>query len=231
MKTFLENNPFYILEVLPTEKRTNIIAKAEEMSFLLDSNSCEEAQTNLLNPERRLVAELDWFCGLPVEQIVDINNCVAETRKIKADSLSGIAKLNAVLHNFEVSRYDDYFELGYLILEIDELYNSVDLLVLLKNINNCRQQAGIREVSEDELRRGYTRKRDHIRQLISEKTTQLSKKDYIEFITMVAEKCIANADYNDGIVISDIIDQSVILLVMLQLPYIITRSKLNMLLG
>ena len=207
MKTFLENNPFYILEVLPTEKRTNIIAKAEEMSFLLDSNSCEEAQTNLLNPERRLVAELDWFCGLPVEQIVDINNCVAETRKIKADNLSGIAKLNAVLHNFEVSRYDDYFDLGYLILEIDELYNSVDLLVLLKNINNCRQQAGIREVSEDELRRGYTRKRDHIRQLISEKTTQLSKKDYIEFITMVAEKCIANADYNDGIVISDIIDQ------------------------
>ena len=45
-KTFLEQNPFYILEVSPNEKRASIISKAEEKAFFSDSNECEEADTD-----------------------------------------------------------------------------------------------------------------------------------------------------------------------------------------
>ena len=51
-KIFLESNPFYVLEVMPNEKRGSIISKAEEKAFFSDDNKCEEAQAKLLNPEK-----------------------------------------------------------------------------------------------------------------------------------------------------------------------------------
>ena len=199
-KTFLEQNPFYILEVSPNEKRASIISKAEEKAFFADGNECEEAQAKLLNPEKRLSAELDWFYEISIEKMADIHNCISESKEIAFDDLTGISRLNAVLHNFSRSNYDDYFELGYAILEIDELYNSIDISELLITINTNRQQSGLREVLEDELEREFNKKRDQIRQLISDKTINLNEEDYIDFITMIAEKCIADEDYNDGIV-------------------------------
>lgn len=206
-KTFLEQNPFYILEVSPNEKRASIISKAEEKAFFSDGNECEEAQAKLLNPEKRLTAELDWFCGVSIEKIADIYNSISETKEISFDDLSGISRLNAILHNFSISNYDDYFELGYAVLELDELYESIDLLDILSTINTCHQQSGIREVSKDELDREFNKKRDQIRQLVSDKIVSLNEEDYIDFITMIAEKCIADENYDDGVVINDIIDQ------------------------
>lgn len=205
--TFLEQNPFYILEVSPNEKRASIISKAEEKAFFADGNECEEAQAKLLNPEKRLSAELDWFYEISIEKMADIHNCISEAKEIAFDDLTGISRLNAVLHNFSRSNYDDYFELGYAILEIDELYNNINITDFLATINTSRQQSGLREVLEDELEREFNKKRDQIRQLISDKTINLNEEDYIDFITMIAEKCIADEDYNDGIVISDIVDQ------------------------
>ena len=206
-KTFLEQNPFYILEVSPNEKRASIISKAEEKAFFSDSNECEEAQAKLLNPEKRLNAELDWFYEISIEKTADIHNCICESKIIDFDGLIGVSRLNAVLHNFSLSNYDDYLELGYAILEIDELYNSIDLSDVLSTINTCRQQSGFREISEDELAREFNKKRDLIRQFISNKLIDISEEDYVDFITMIAEKCIADDDYDDGIIISDVIDQ------------------------
>ena len=49
---FLKDNPFYILEVSPSDKRASIINKAEEKAFFIDSNVAEEAQAKLLNPAK-----------------------------------------------------------------------------------------------------------------------------------------------------------------------------------
>lgn len=205
--TFLEQNPFYILEVSPSEKRASIMAKVEEKSFFSEGNECEEAQARLLNPEKRLSAELDWFLGLSTEKTADIYNCVREGKEISTDGLSSSSQLNAVLYNFSHASYEDYFEIGYAILEIDDLYSSIDIDTLLGEINAYRQKAGMREVLKDELERIFNSKRTQIRQLISEKLADLTDEDYIEFITMLAEKCVADEEYDDGIIISDVIDQ------------------------
>ena len=117
-KTFLEKNPFYILEVMPNEKRGAIISKAEEKAFFADDNECEDAQAKLLNPEKRLSAELDWFFEVPVEKIADIYNAIGASKEISIDGLTGISRINAIIFNFEISNYDDIFELGYAILEL-----------------------------------------------------------------------------------------------------------------
>ena len=90
---------------------------------------------------------------------------------------------------------------------LDELYSGIDIEALLCTINSCRQQAGIRKALVDELEREFNKKRQHIRHLISEKIAGLSDEDYIDFITMVAEKFIADEDYNEGVIISDVVDQ------------------------
>ena len=206
-RTFLEKNPFYILEVMPGDKRASIISKAEEKAFFADGNECEEAQARLLNPEKRLYAEIDWFFDLTIERTVDIHNCISEGAEIVSDGLQGITRLNAVLYNFSRMSYEDYFELGYAILELDELYSGIDKEELLYIINASRQKAGIRNASEDEFAQAFGSKRNQMRQLISEKIAGLSEEDHIEFVTMLAEKCIADDEYDDGIIISDVVDQ------------------------
>lgn len=203
----LVNNPFYVLEVAPTDTRATIISKAEEKAFFLEGNSCDEAQASLLNLSKRLSAEVDWFCGCNESIIANIRQSIKDKTEIRTNELTGLAKLNASLFNLTIATYDDFYELGYAILDIDEQYDNITPFELMKTINECHSKAGVLTVSEDEVERELEKKRERIRKLISAKTQTLSEEDYIEFITMLAEKCIADEDYEDGVVIADVIDQ------------------------
>ena len=97
---FLEKNPFFVLEVAPTDKRATIISKAEEKAFFLEGNSCDEAQASLLNPSKRLSAEMDWFCGCDEATTSNIRQSINNKTTISTDGLTGLAKLNATLYNF-----------------------------------------------------------------------------------------------------------------------------------
>lgn len=204
---FLEKNPFFVLEVAPTDKRATIINKAEEKAFFLEGNSYDEAQAVLLNPSKRLSAEMDWFCGCDETTTSTIRQSIKNKIAINTDGLTGLAKLNATLFNFVLSSYDDYFEVGYAILDIDEQYSSVTSSELMGTLNESHSQAGILAVSEDEVERELGKKREQIRKFIAAKIQEFSEDDYIEFITMLAEKCIADEDYEDGVVIGDVVDQ------------------------
>ena len=101
----------------------------------------------------------------------------------------------------------DPFELGYALLDIDEQFSSIESFELAEQINDNRKLAGIALVQENDVLSELNRKRDGIRQLISEKLDVLDEESYIELVTMLAEKCIAQEDYDDGVILSDIIDQ------------------------
>ena len=124
----LNNNPFYLLEVSPRDKRATIISKAEEKAFFLEDGSGEAAQATLLNPAKRLLVELDWFLDIDKKEIKEINKCIAENKEISTEGLSPISKINALLFNFsimqDVEAYDIYAQDVYikdeLILETSE---------------------------------------------------------------------------------------------------------------
>lgn len=205
--TFLEKNPFYILEVSPGEKRASIIAKAEEKAFFSEGNACEEAQSSLINPARRVSAELEWFFGLAVNQQADIINNIRNHKEISTDGLLGISLLNALVHNFSICEFEDYFEIGYAILEIDELYDALNTFELCETINKYRTQSGIAPVTESDVIDGLGKRRTAIRQIITATLETLTNADYIELVSMIAEKCIADENYEDGVIIGDVIDQ------------------------
>lgn len=204
---FITNNPFYILEVDPADKRTTIIDKAEEKAFFTDSKICEDAQTALLNPSKRLTAMINWFFDIPAEKITQISVSIELGKEINTDDLEGLAKLNALLFNFAITANEKPLDMGFDIICIDEQFNSINLEDLTTTINKYNKKAGIIDVKIDEVGREMNKKRDDIRHLIAKKMTKLNEHDCIELVTMLAEECIADEAYLDGVIISDVVDQ------------------------
>ena len=123
------------------------------------------------------------------------------------DGLSALSKLNATLYNFSLSNEDESYEMGYSILDIDEQFSSLDTEGITSIINQNRDKAKLGTVQVQDVHTELGKKREEIRQLITEKLSSLDQDSYVELVTMLAEKCIADDDYNDGVILSDVIDQ------------------------
>ena len=125
---------------------------------------------------------------------------------MSTEGLSGISRLNASIHNFIVMSNEDRFEVGYAILDIDNLFESINIPDVLELINQTRAQSGFSRISETDIIDALGNKRTEIKQIIAEKLESFSTADYIELVTIMAEKCIADRAYGDGVVIGDVID-------------------------
>ena len=202
----LNQNPFFILKLSCAASRREIMAAVEEMGFVLDSSVCLTAQNELINPAKRLASELDWFAELDEEQLQSIIEKIENGEEIDTDAMASLSKLNATVHNFSVSTEQDIYELGFAILDIDEQYNHLDIKQIATAITECRSKAKIAPATENDVAAGINNKRDNIRQVISERLSDVDQESYVELITMLAEKLVSN-DYEDGIVLSDVIDQ------------------------
>ena len=200
-------NPFYLLEVSPKDKRTTIISKAEEKAFFLEDGSCEVAQATLLNPSKRLLAELDWFLDVDEKKVEKISKCIAESKAISTECLSPISKINALLFNFSIMQNIEAYDIGFMLVDIDEQFGLITIDSVLEMINACRKEAGMKIVTETEIDEAIGAKRDVIRQVFTEKLQALSDEDYMAFVTTLAKQYIADDIYDDGIIISDVLDQ------------------------
>lgn len=203
----LRNNPFYLLKVSCSTGRREIVSAADEMSFVLDPEAVSNAQNELINLNKRLSSELCWFVNADEDTVERIRSNIENGEPIITDGLSSLSKLNATLYNFSLVEEADSYELGYSILDIDEQYSALNAEELTDIINQNREAAKLGTVKVQDVRAELGKKREEIRQLITEKLSILNQDTYIELVTMLAEKCIADSDYNDGIILSDVIDQ------------------------
>lgn len=203
----IKNNPFYLLKVSSNAGRRVIASAADEMSFILDSETVSTAQNELINLNKRLSAEINWFIDADEDAIESIRSSIDNEEPISTDGLSALSKLNATLYNFSLSSEEDSFELGYSILDIDEQFSSLNIDEIADTINQKRSEAKLGTVQTQDVTAELGKKREEIRQLITEKLAVLDQDTYVELVTMLAEKCIADDEYNDGVILSDVIDQ------------------------
>lgn len=203
----LSSNPFFVLRLPCSSGRRDIVSAAEELSFILDPEICINAQNNLINLDKRLSAEISWFPDLDKDTVLHIQERIDSNEELSTNGLSPLSKLNAVLYNFSISEEDDSFEIGYAILDIDEQYSALDVSEIASIINENRESAKIASVQEKDIADEINKKRDDIRQIITERLSSIDQDSYIELVTMLAEKCIAEDDYEDGIILTDVVDQ------------------------
>ena len=80
------DNPFYILKCMPESSRSTIHEQAEEKSFDIDENLCKEAENILINPKKRLEAEISWFPGFGIKTVTErVKAVFSDTRKYVSD--------------------------------------------------------------------------------------------------------------------------------------------------
>lgn len=203
-----KNNPFYVLQIPTTATRNEIISKAEEMSFFEDPDLCNNAQSILLNPAKRLEAEINWFPGLvgETDNASIIEKIDAEIEIPEAD-LESVAKLNAVLFNMTVQTIESADVIQEKIKLLDEIFDGLDSDTVLDDINAERIAAGIPETTREEVESSLNAKRETIRRTIDEKLEAFQENEYVDIVNSVAERFINNVYYDQGVVIDDVINQ------------------------
>lgn len=203
---WIKSNPFWLLRVSCSDSRRAIMAAVEEMSFLYDVDICTEAQNALLNPAKRLSAEWDWFTDSDEQTIQQIVEHIDEGKTIFVESLAPLSKLNSGLYNFSIASGVDAFELGYALVEIDEMFCAIDPEQLTRTINQNRDEARLAMVSLHDVAAEQTGKRERIRRIINARLEGMDENEYVFFVTILAEKHFTNGG-SDHIIISDVIDQ------------------------
>ena len=71
---------------MPESSRSTIHEQAEEKSFDIDENLCKEAENILINPKKRLEAEISWFPGLDIKTVTErVKEVFSDTKKYISD--------------------------------------------------------------------------------------------------------------------------------------------------
>ena len=203
----LQNNPFYILNLSCNASRRETASAAEKMAFIIEPEACSDAQNELVNLSKRLAAEIGWFVDLDSESISRIRSCIEENKPISTDGLQSLSRINATVYNFALSDDTDPYEIGFSILDIDEQYSQLDTQAITQVINEKRAEAKLATVQEQDVILEIGKKREEIRQSITDRLSALDQDSYVELITILAEKYVENSDNKESIIISDVIDQ------------------------
>ena len=199
-----KENPFYILHMSLEDTRDAILEKADDMCFDEPEREdvIEQAKGVLLNPQRRIRAELGW---LPeVSTTVIEAKIQAGFRFAESDiwGLNPLARLNILLANME-----DYSGkvLADCILKLDELYATININELWKLLNKERKRAGFPAIQEPELlKEPWQEMQAEIKHGIQACVSKLSNNEYIRISGMVATEAAAKGKF--GIVLQDYID-------------------------
>lgn len=201
----LQNNPFFLFRLSCTAGRSEISEAFEEMSLILDDDQVVSAQSTLNNIQKRIGAELSWFIFSEEGKITELREKIQKGKTLPTDGLESVDKLNASLYNMEVLS-EDLFTFGYEVLDIDRQYSQLNCEKIAEQLNSFHTKAHIGLVSVDDIKKEIEKKRGDIRSLISEKMDCYDQDDCIKLATIVAEKCISDNNYPDGVVLSDLID-------------------------
>lgn len=181
----IENNPFYLLRLSCSAGRRQILAAAEEAGFRQDPRACEEAQSQLTNPGRRLSAELGWFPELEGEGLGQVCGCIARREPIATDGLSPLSALNRAVYNLTISQEQDRYLLGYEIWDISGRYDRLDAGQIAGQLNRARQSAGLAGAEQAQVEAGLRARRQEIRQVLGEILDRLPEDAFTELACLL----------------------------------------------
>lgn len=146
----IKENPFYVLGATPRDSRQKIQELVEEKELELDTSICSEAKMVLVNPRKRLSAEISWFPGVSIRQI---NTIVKSIEKDTIDpenigKLSSVAGFNAMLAYLLSGVKLTPKQLENAIFDLAKDYDDIKSEQVMKIINEDRSISGFPEVTE-----------------------------------------------------------------------------------
>ena len=151
----IEDNPFYILDVQPSDDLSIIDKNFDEKSFIDEEkeDSYDYARQVLISPKKRLNAELGWFYNLDEDIndfLQDIENFALmdeEEQDYFLDKLKYISPRESFLVLNEILNQLPTDEIANIIIEMDLSYSSLcnddEIRNFINDVNSMRRIAGI----------------------------------------------------------------------------------------
>lgn len=209
------DNPFYLLGASLSDHRKRIALLAEEKSLFLDPDKCLEMLNILINPQRRISAEISWFPGCPDEMISKIIDYIITFRagkvkklvKIFNSSMEPIVQLNLRLACLESEEINNAFQAKDAVLEVSRLFAVIDAEHVRQLLNERRKVAGFPSIENvAEIENAVSERREYIRQIIAQKLGQLPRDSYVEVITLLSSKYKDDQHYTGSTILDDVLN-------------------------
>lgn len=159
-----EDNPFYRLHAHSTDGQAQIADLAEEACLEADSDEQEaqyrEAESILVNPRKRVMAEVTWLCGISKSQAYHLLEVLPEYSKARTWD----AKEEEAWHkewnslspwNRYLCRLNTYVAkpgqplAGSILKEMDDCYEQTSVSSLRDCINRERRKARLPDIQDD----------------------------------------------------------------------------------
>lgn len=206
----LLDNPFNILNVSPRDNRDIIVSSAELKSLTEDENICIKSRSELINPRRRLRAEIGWLPGLaPTRVSVLISDLNLDASRLLLESTipplayanllaAGILKLSGNLTPEELVEW---------ILKLSYIHEDIRPEQVHSLLNEERVVSNFPEISnitsvEEEL----TERRKSYRKIVKSALNQLQSNDLIDALTSAIEAGTENGQVHGPILLDDLVE-------------------------
>ena len=185
------------------DTKTAVDDRADDLSFEDFDNEeiYERAKILLLNPHKRIGAEMRWFVGCPAEQEKEIVERLTNKSYYAKTFPNTLAELNFNLYAIEYEKVSTEA-----VLLIDALYETQDVNKIKVTINKSRQQSEFSTVFNDaDISVELRKLRDEIRESIRAAANRLSRDEYISLAANLIEVISERGTY--GKIIKDFFDK------------------------
>lgn len=199
----LKENPFYILNVKPSDNKQKIIDRHDEKIFDDDDNQAiyDNAQNILLSPNKRISAEVRWFCDESNNEVDNFINSIEFNAYCNSNFKHNLSKFNALLYNLSFIGKDT---LPDAIVTLDSIYAKLNPNEILDIVNNERKKARITEVQDvANIISEINLLRDDFRTVCKLVINDIPKFKYIRFVNEVIQQI--DFKYKIGVIIDDFI--------------------------
>lgn len=206
----LYENPFFILGATTRDNRNKILELAEEKSLEIDEELCNKARSNLTIPKNRLDAELKWFPGLSPKRTSIILEQLTNSKKslLEEVGLPALSEFNLFvsilsMENFHLSKD----ELKLIIEELIEIYDELDVKIIMRDINEDRALAGFVEVrDETHIEEILVERKNDCTRSIIKRLNNLEIQSLIQLLTKVTEDTTSHGEKQANELVEFIVD-------------------------
>lgn len=157
-----QENPFYLLHAHSTDGQAEISDLAEDVCFEAETdeeeNSYREAENILINPRKRVFAEIFWLCGISKEESYSLINALQKANaeknplqvRLPKEEINALVPWNQYLiylnHNIIVGSRS---LTGDILKKMDDLYEATSINDLKQIIDGDRRKACITTIQDE----------------------------------------------------------------------------------
>ena len=204
----IESNPFYVLAASPRDDRRRLLSLAEEASLLGDVEAASNAAAELVNPRKRLAAEIAWMPGIsPKNTAVVFDKLISDPRALtKLYTTSLLATCNIVSAALPKIVLDG----GQLVetaLKLFQQYDEIDASSVLSEINADRAASGFPEITDIHLVTEELQKRRHyFRAAVTSSLDNLESRELVSTVTELVGIATAEGTTHGPKLVADVVD-------------------------